>query len=257
MPIDDGRPDYLNHYPADAEVMEQVAASRSSWCLIITDPNEREDPWVIELGTSDEMPSFDELNQVLAEHRFKLHPVHYGWTAETVERRRRRRRAFVLSYEAERSELGYWGTWDHYRAAMDESDDDTEDLDDPDDSPAEDQHDVTAEPTLASESSVSAPASALISKPELPAATYAAPVANTVGSAPRSIAVSRQRSSPVGWIVGVVVLLIILVSCSSAASRWWQMGVDGNGYEVTCNDGTRSLSGGIQGACSHHGGVAG
>lgn len=32
---------------------------------------------------------------------------------------------------------------------------------------------------------------------------------------------------------------------------------DGNGYEVTCMDGTTSYSGGIQGACSHHGGVSG
>jgi hypothetical protein len=31
----------------------------------------------------------------------------------------------------------------------------------------------------------------------------------------------------------------------------------GNGYVVTCEDGTILYSGGIQGACSHHGGVAG
>jgi hypothetical protein len=30
----------------------------------------------------------------------------------------------------------------------------------------------------------------------------------------------------------------------------------GNGYPVVCNDGSISTSGGIQGACSHHGGVA-
>jgi hypothetical protein len=30
----------------------------------------------------------------------------------------------------------------------------------------------------------------------------------------------------------------------------------GNGYPVRCNDGSISTSGGIQGACSHHGGVA-
>jgi hypothetical protein len=35
----------------------------------------------------------------------------------------------------------------------------------------------------------------------------------------------------------------------------WQMGVDGTGYSVTCQDGSTSLSGGRQGACSHHGGV--
>jgi hypothetical protein len=31
---------------------------------------------------------------------------------------------------------------------------------------------------------------------------------------------------------------------------------NGNGYPVQCNDGQWSQSGGIQGACSHHGGVA-
>lgn len=31
---------------------------------------------------------------------------------------------------------------------------------------------------------------------------------------------------------------------------------NGRGYRVQCNDGTYSQSGGIQGACSHHGGVA-
>ena len=30
---------------------------------------------------------------------------------------------------------------------------------------------------------------------------------------------------------------------------------DGNGYMVECHDGTYSMSGGIQGACSHHSGV--
>ncbi len=31
---------------------------------------------------------------------------------------------------------------------------------------------------------------------------------------------------------------------------------NGRGYRVQCADGTYSQSGGIQGACSHHGGVA-
>lgn len=35
----------------------------------------------------------------------------------------------------------------------------------------------------------------------------------------------------------------------------WVMGVDGNGYSVRCSDGEISNSGGIQGACSGHGGV--
>ena len=32
---------------------------------------------------------------------------------------------------------------------------------------------------------------------------------------------------------------------------------EGNGYPVQCNDGMWSQSGGIQGACSYHGGVRG
>ena len=30
---------------------------------------------------------------------------------------------------------------------------------------------------------------------------------------------------------------------------------EGRGYRVRCADGTYSQSGGIQGACSHHGGI--
>jgi hypothetical protein len=42
---------------------------------------------------------------------------------------------------------------------------------------------------------------------------------------------------------------------SSAGSGQTQDYGNGNGYPVTCADGTLSDSGGIQGACSHHGGV--
>jgi hypothetical protein len=35
----------------------------------------------------------------------------------------------------------------------------------------------------------------------------------------------------------------------------WGMENDGDGYRVTCQDGTVSLSGGKPGACSQHGGV--
>lgn len=35
----------------------------------------------------------------------------------------------------------------------------------------------------------------------------------------------------------------------------WEIGVDGSGYRVECADGTWSMSGGRQGACSHHGGL--
>jgi hypothetical protein len=46
---------------------------------------------------------------------------------------------------------------------------------------------------------------------------------------------------------------VLFQSCIS--NPGWRMGVDGNGYQVTCEDGTMSMSGGKQGACSHHGGV--
>lgn len=69
--------------------------------------------------------------------------------------------------------------------------------------------------------------------------------------------VSSKTSA--GWIVFWIVLaLIVFGSCSAGGSgRYndWQMGVDGDGYRVTCEDGTTSLSGGKPGACSHHGGV--
>jgi hypothetical protein len=55
---------------------------------------------------------------------------------------------------------------------------------------------------------------------------------------------------------GVAIAVIALFAFSScAANNSWRMGIDGNGYTVYCEDGTISKSGGIQGACSHHGGV--
>ncbi len=57
------------------------------------------------------------------------------------------------------------------------------------------------------------------------------------------------------WVGVVIALLALFVFSSCAANNSWQMGVDGNGYTVYCEDGTISKSGGIQGACSHHGGV--
>jgi hypothetical protein len=59
-------------------------------------------------------------------------------------------------------------------------------------------------------------------------------------------------------------------ACSSVAMTGWELdqhasgGTNepwgnggGNGYTVICNDGWVSESGGLQGACSHHGGVSG
>ena len=86
-----------------------------------------------------------------------------------------------------------------------------------------------------------------------------------------------------GWVapIGVGLILVLfasvgganegneLVPSSNLESEWqsddptggwddndqWEMGVDGNGFSVTCQDGTTSASGGKSGACSHHGGV--
>ncbi|WP_425563794.1 DUF2510 domain-containing protein [Rhodoglobus aureus] len=59
----------------------------------------------------------------------------------------------------------------------------------------------------------------------------------------------------VGWAFAWVLAAFVLFSGCSGGFQVWQMGVDGNGHQVTCNDGTSSLSGGVQGACSGHGGV--
>lgn len=57
------------------------------------------------------------------------------------------------------------------------------------------------------------------------------------------------------WPLLVSVAIALLIALQSCDSGNWQMGIDGNGYKVTCRDGTISMSGGIQGACSQHGGV--
>ena len=56
-------------------------------------------------------------------------------------------------------------------------------------------------------------------------------------------------------IIACTVIAVSLMFQSCGVNRGWQMGVDGNGYQVTCVDGATSMSGGKQGACSHHGGV--
>ena len=43
---------------------------------------------------------------------------------------------------------------------------------------------------------------------------------------------------------------------TGGSDSWSPVIGDGNGYAVFCNDGSISNSGGIQGACSHHGGVS-
>lgn len=58
-----------------------------------------------------------------------------------------------------------------------------------------------------------------------------------------------------GWWIAVVIGMVLILGNSCSTDYGWQMGVDGDGYRVTCKDGTTSLSGGKQGACSHHGGV--
>jgi hypothetical protein len=68
------------------------------------------------------------------------------------------------------------------------------------------------------------------------------------------LAIARAPGNTRRPIVWVVVIVLVLVGIASCGTNGWRMGVSGNGYQVTCEDGTVSQSGGIQGACSHHGG---
>jgi hypothetical protein len=62
-----------------------------------------------------------------------------------------------------------------------------------------------------------------------------------------------NKKLPWGWIIGIgIALLLLLGSCQNTG---WQMGRDGTGSRVQCEDGTWSNSGGHSGACSWHGGV--
>jgi hypothetical protein len=71
----------------------------------------------------------------------------------------------------------------------------------------------------------------------------------------------RQESSTYGaklarkWLLGISISIAIFYLFSSCQPSGWQMGVDGNGTRVECNDGTWSNSGGLPGACSWHDGV--
>lgn len=70
-----------------------------------------------------------------------------------------------------------------------------------------------------------------------------------------SIYRTNDQSSSGKWLVWIIVGIVALAGFRSCENQGWRMGIDGNGYKVTCQDGTTSMSGGIQGACSHHGGV--
>ena len=71
---------------------------------------------------------------------------------------------------------------------------------------------------------------------------------------PQSLVAIPSGSSRI-W-AGVAIALVAMFAFSSCAdNNSWRIGIDGNGYTVYCEDGTVSKSGGIQGACSHHGGV--
>lgn len=68
---------------------------------------------------------------------------------------------------------------------------------------------------------------------------------------------ASERSKVPTWLVviGIYLAIVVLVRGCEAQQDLWRMGVDGNGYRVVCEDGTVSMSGGKQGACSQHGGV--
>lgn len=97
-------------------------------------------------------------------------------------------------------------------------------------------------------------------------------------SGQRSPGLNRSTGAAVGWAIVVVVVALAGLAGNfeangdysgfngpsisggggndtSGSGGAWEMGVDGDGYRVTCKDGTTSLSGGKSGACSHHGGV--
>ena len=70
---------------------------------------------------------------------------------------------------------------------------------------------------------------------------------------PQKVETSGAKKLPWGWIIGIgIALLLLLGSCQN---NGWQMGRDGTGSRVQCEDGTWSNSGGHSGACSWHGGV--
>lgn len=74
-------------------------------------------------------------------------------------------------------------------------------------------------------------------------------------AAPKGSATKRSKVPTWLVVIGIFLAIVVLVRGCEARQDFWRMGVDGNGYRVVCEDGTVSMSGGNQGACSQHGGV--
>lgn len=111
-------PRFLDEYPGYAEVFEQVRGNETTWCIVIGDSDETNDPLLIPLPAGGEMSAVSTLNRALSAHSLKLYPPSGGWGPEVIERGRRRRRAVVISVEFERALLDDWGTWEAYEAAL-------------------------------------------------------------------------------------------------------------------------------------------
>lgn len=99
------------------------------------------------------------------------------------------------------------------------------------------------------------------------AVSYSKPTATCLPEKPNPAVATSMASLPASFCEGD-----FKASCSAQSLSGWELRrirleqeakdnfVDldpSNGYTVLCNDGWVSESGGIQGACSHHGGVAG
>jgi len=109
------------------------------------------------------------------------------------------------------------------------------------------------------------PSSARTLAPKAPVPQSAPPLPNTTQSEPVACPKPQQSqrsavppavpsSRSYMWIWIVVWALVTLFAFISFFNSATNSPNQGNGYEVTCVDGSISYSGGIQGACSHHGG---
>lgn len=94
------------------------------------------------------------------------------------------------------------------------------------------------------------------SAPPLPITTQSQPVACPKPQQSQRTAVppAVPSSRSYMWIWIVVWALVTLFAFINFFNSATNSPHQGNGYEVTCVDGSISYSGGIQGACSHHGG---